>query len=159
MSEIISRRKAIETVSWTAVYMRAQGQELLQATDTPLGLAVAFALGTLTSFFPVPILDSLLTAGLVIRFTRLNKGAIFLARLVWNDLLVMPLYATGLKVGRWVLSAILGVPDSYVSLHSNIFWLLSFLVGAVILAAFAAVFGFLIILLLAKTVQSRKRTP
>jgi uncharacterized protein (DUF2062 family) len=157
MSEMVLKRKAIEMSNSTAVYLRAQKQELQQAADSPLGLAVAFALGTLTSFFPIPVLDSLLAVGLAIRFARLNKAAIFLARLVWNDLLVVPLYAPGLKIGRWVLTAVLGTAEPQAALHSNFFWLLSFLVGAVILAGFAAFLGFLFILLFAKTVQARKR--
>lgn len=149
-------RKVDETRSWAGKYLRTQAQELLQATDSPLGLAAAFALGTLTSFLPVPILDSLLAAGLAVKFARLNKAAIFLARMVWNDLLVVPLYAPGLKLGQWVLTAVLGTPAGQLAAHPHFLLLLSFILGVTVLATFATTFGFVIVLLIAKVVHSRK---
>lgn len=137
-------------------YLQAQKAEFTHAADSPLDLAAAFALGTLTSFLPVPILDSLLAVGLALKFARLNKAAIFLARAVWNDLLVFPLYAPGLKVGRWVLSAVFDPTRPLLVTHTQLTLLASFLLGVIILASCAAVSGFVAVLLLAGLIRWRK---
>jgi len=149
-------RKTNAMSCWLSSYWRAQMQELLQGVDSPLGLATAFALGTLTSFFPIPIVDSLLAIGLAARFGRLNKSAIIVARLVWNDLLVMPLYAPGFKLGQWVMVNILGAEAPALPANAHLLWLLSFVTGVVILAGFAAFSGFMVVFLCAKMAQSRK---
>jgi len=156
MNKTIVIRKVVEKRIWAGHYLRIQAQELLQATDSPFGLAVAFALGTLTSFLPVPLLDSLLAAGLAVKFARLNKAAIFLARMVWNDLLVVPLYVPGLKVGQWILTAVLVKQESQVTFQPHYAYLLSFILGAMVLAAVAALLGFILVLFFAKVIQARK---
>ena len=149
-------RIAIKIRRWAGSYLQTRRQEFLQAADSPPALAAAFALGTLTSFFPVPILDSLLAVGLTVRFERLNKSAIFMARLVWNDLLVVPLYAPGFRVGQYVVTAVLDTQGPILIAHSQFLWLLCFLAGVAILASFAALLCFLIVFFCAKMAQSKK---
>ncbi len=155
VSKTILKRKANEIRSLAVSFFQLQRQELLKAIDSPLGLATAFALGTLTSFFPVPVLDSLLAVVLAAKFARLNKTAIFMARVVWNDLLVIPLYAPGLKVGQWVLTAVLSTETGFAVFHPHFLLLLSFILGGVLLAVSAATFSFVIISMVAIVYHSK----
>ncbi len=136
--------------------LRQQSLEMRRGLDAPLALAAAFALGTLTSFLPLPIFDSLLAVGLAFKFARLNKGAIFLARAVWNDLLVVPLYAPGFKVGQWLVGSLLNPEIVQEMIPTHFIWIGSFLLGTAILAVLAASAGFLAVLFIAKLAKKRK---
>lgn len=147
----IFKKNTINIVSFAHAYLCKQSREMMQAAQSPIGLAGAFALGTLTSFLPVPLLDSLLAVGLALKFERLNKAAIFLARAIWNDLLVVPLYAPGFKVGQFLLGAVISPEAAGDRYHPQIVWLASFLLGAAVLATIAAFLGFVIVLCIAKS--------
>ena len=155
VSKKLLQRKTNQIRNWTGHYLQSQAQELLGAAESPLALAAAFALGTLTSFFPIPILDSLLAVGLTVRFERLNKAAIFAARVVWNDLLVVPLYGPGFKLGQLVLTAVLDTQENQAADHPYFWSLLSFIIGAALLAMVAAALGFLIVFLIAAAYRKK----
>ena len=97
-----------------------QYQEFIQATESPARLALAFAVGTLTAFLPLIIIDTFLTLFILARFRQLNKVAVFGARAVWNDFVVVPLYVPGFKLGHFLLERILGAtaiaPSSKIAL-------------------------------------------
>ncbi|MDX1417395.1 MAG: DUF2062 domain-containing protein [Candidatus Promineifilaceae bacterium] len=155
MSRTILKRKPNEIGQWVKSQLQTQARELQQAADSPFFLAAAFALGTLTSFLPVPILDSLLAVGLAAKFARLNKAAIFLARMVWNDLLVVPLYAPGFKLGQWVLASWLSEGTGEIPIQPHLLLLFSFILGAMVLAVGAAISGFTAVWVITNAYRSR----
>lgn len=84
-------------------------QELRTAGLTPDEVARAFAVGTAVSFLPIPAVDLLLATLLVMRW-RLNKAAVMVALALWNDAVILPLYAPGLKLGRVLASTLVHLP-------------------------------------------------
>ena len=84
-------------------YIVSDLKNLLQPGHDPGPLVTAVVLGTILSFIPAPFLDSFLVGVLVIRFRQLNRAAILAARLVWNDLIVVPLYWPSFRLGLRLL--------------------------------------------------------
>lgn len=72
---------------------------LLQPDQAPAPLVVSAALGTVISFIPAPFLDSLLIGLVIARFRKINRSALIASRIVWNDLIVVPLYVPGFRFG------------------------------------------------------------
>ncbi len=120
----------------------------LQALGSPVHpagrLAAAFALGTLISFVPVPFLDSLLLALVLAKYKQVNRAAIFMSRLIWNDLLVFPLFAPGYRLGSELVQPLVNPAPSVPGIFMSI---LSFAVGSTILAVSATICGFCVFLL------------
>lgn len=109
-------------------------------------LAAAFALGTLISFIPVPVLDSLLVGLVLTRGKQINRAAIFIARLVWNDFLVYPLFGPGYRLGSALVAPLTNGPQPILG-GSAVTAALSILAATLILAAAAASAGYLLFLL------------
>lgn len=72
---------------------------ILQPGQAPLPLILAVALGTMLSFVPAPFLDSLLVGIILARYRQINRPLVLAARMVWNDLIVVPLYVPGFRLG------------------------------------------------------------
>ena len=60
------------------------------AADKKRDIVIAVALGTILGFMPAPFLDSLLVGVIFARFRQINRSALLAARIVWNDLIVVP---------------------------------------------------------------------
>lgn len=114
------------------------------------GLAAAFAVGTLLSFIPVPLLDTILVAAVLARFRQLNRASLFMARLIWNDLLVIPLYGPGYRLGSAVVQALIGAEPQLPGLGYSPAPLFSFLTGAVLMSSWATIFAYLLFFLALK---------
>ena len=81
-------------------------RDLAVANEAPAVLARAFALGTMLSFVPVPILDTLLVLFILSRYKHVNRPALLAARVLWNDLVVLPLYVPAVHLGRYVVASL-----------------------------------------------------
>ncbi len=125
-------------VNFAKSFIREQRQSLLETTAAPSRLAFAFALGTFSAFLPVIILDSLLVMALLARFRQVNKAAVFAARAVWNDFVVVPLYASGFKMCGVLLGRV-GVETAVSPTQQTI---LTFVVGYLLLTLLAVTLSF-----------------
>ena len=122
-------------------------QELRCAVHPAGSLAFSFAVGTLLSFIPVPLLDTILVGLVLARFKGLNRAPVFMARLIWNDLLVFPLYGPGYKLGTALVLPVLGSDPELPGLGIKAAPLLSFTTGLVVLATGTALGGYLAFLI------------
>lgn len=114
-------------------------------------LALAFATGTLLGFLPVPVLDSLVLAFLLARSRRLSRPAVLAGKMVWNELLVLPLYGPALRLGDRLVS---GTAVQPLGLAGQA---LDFAVGLLLLALLAAAAGSLLFVLLLRLYHGRAR--
>lgn len=76
---------------------------LVEPEQTAKPLVIAAVLGTLLSFIPIPFLDTLLVSLIFARFGQINRSALLVARLIWNDFVVMPLYVPGFRIAMRLL--------------------------------------------------------
>jgi uncharacterized protein (DUF2062 family) len=119
---------------------RSEYREMIRADAPVLTLAAAFAVGTLVSMVPIPVLDMALAA-MVMRLVRgLPRGPIVVAMALWNSVVMAPVYATSPRVGGLLIATMashssLQIPDAI---------LLQVLVGTVALAAGMSLGSFLI---------------
>jgi len=80
------------------------------AAEAPAGtLAAAFAIGTLISTIPVPLVDMALAAWVTRRFNAMPRAPFFGGMALANNLFMAPLYAStprvgGLALGSYVLA-------------------------------------------------------
>ena len=128
--------------------------KVLLRPDQPSGpLIVAVALGTILSFLPAPVLDTLVVGVIFARFRRVNRSALLLARMVWNDLIVLPLYVPGFRFGMRLV-------DPYtVNEPSFVIKALGFSLGLTILPAAAAILSMVVTFGLIKIFQKWQMTP
>ncbi|MFN2304588.1 MAG: hypothetical protein ACK2TV_12740, partial [Anaerolineales bacterium] len=114
---------------------------------------VAVALGTILSFIPAPILDTLFVGIIFARFRQVNRSALLLARVVWNDLIVVPLYVPSFRFGMRLL-------EPYtVNEPSFVIKALGFSLGLTILTAAAAILSMVVTFGLIKIFQKWQMTP
>ena len=119
---------------------------LLLPGQAPAPLVVAVALGTTLSFIPAPLLDSLLVGVIFARFRQVNRSALLAARIVWNDLVVVPLYVPGFRFGMRLLDPFT-VNDTTLAIKVTAFSLgLVFLTAAATLLSVALMFALIMIL-------------
>lgn len=132
------------------VVFKDQYRAFLDATESPSKLALAFAVGTLTAFLPLIIVDTFLTLFILARFRQLNKVAVFGARAIWNDFVVVPLYVPGFKLGQFLLERVMG--ETAVAPTTKM--ALTFLLGNGLLALSAVFVSFCLVYLLANCYQN-----
>jgi hypothetical protein len=120
---------------------RAMWQEMTES-DAPAGtLAVAFAIGTLISTIPVPLVDMALAAYVMRRFAgRLPRAPFFGGMAVANNLIMAPLYASTPKVGGLAL----GWLATHTPLEAPEAFLARILVGYLLIAAGLALGSFVL---------------
>jgi len=118
-------------------------KELRNPAHSAGGLAAAFALGTLLSFIPVPLLDSMLVGMVLARFKQVNRAALLLARLIWNDLLVLPFYGPGYRLGSTVLAPVTAADGVLAAVAP----LLSFTLGSIIMTIGVVMASYILFLL------------
>lgn len=82
---------------------REHWREMVNA-EAPAGtLALAFAVGTLISTIPVPLVDMALAAYVTRRYSGMPRGPFFSGMALANNLVMAPLYASTPKVGGMAL--------------------------------------------------------
>lgn len=131
------------------IVFKEQYHAFLDATESPSKLALAFAVGTVTAFLPLIVIDTFLTLFILARFRQLNKVAVFGARAVWNDFVVVPLYVPGFKLGQFLLEGLLG--ETAVAPTTKI--ALTFVLGNGLLGLGAVVVSFGLVYFLANHFQ------
>ena len=137
-------------ISWRKAVARARRlfrqelQELQNPVHSARNLAAAFALGTLLSFIPIPVLDSMLVGLVLVRFKQVNRAPLFMARLLWNDLLVFPLYGPGYRLGSALLVPLMSAGPDTPGVGTAVAPLLSFTLGGMLVAAGFAAAGFVV---------------
>ncbi len=145
--------------------LKSVWQKLIQQDATPTAIALGFAIGLFATFYPVPILDTLI-ALLIARIVRANT----VACLIGNNfiLLIYPiipfLLAAEVFVGRQIVRA---PPFQLPSHHEiTISWLLhqsgpnlkALIIGGLVLGIPSAILFFFIVRKAAKKWQERKST-
>lgn len=84
-------------------YVVTDCKNLFQAGQAPGPYVIAASLGTILSFIPAPLLDTLLVGIIFARFRQVNRPVLLAARIIWNDLIVFPLYFPGFRFGLQLL--------------------------------------------------------
>ena len=133
---------AISLMSYCKILIQSSyhdSKKLLQPGQTPAPLAAAYALGTMLSFLPLPVVDTLLVGIILARSGQVNKPALLAARLIWNDIVVLPLYVTGFRLGMTFLGT-MTIDDSGFAAQ-----FIAFLLGVVVLSTVAALAGIVLI--------------
>jgi uncharacterized protein (DUF2062 family) len=126
---------------------------MLQPGQETGPLILAVALGTILSFIPAPILDTLVVGMIFARFRRINRSALIIARIVWNDLIVVPLYVPSFRFG-------MGLVETYKINESSFeIKLLGFSLGLISLTAAATALSVAVTLVFFKILHKWQMSP
>ncbi|UCC54689.1 MAG: DUF2062 domain-containing protein [Anaerolineaceae bacterium] len=128
-----------EAAAFLRRQLRRELKELCNPAVPPARLAMAFAVGTLLSFIPLPVLDSLLVSLVLVRFRQLNKASLVAARLVWNDLVVLSLAPTSYRLGVSILPETLIASADPVPASKLIMLVLNVAIGNLLIAVAATI--------------------
>lgn len=105
----ISWLHATQIIKWPlakgAGQLRRTVGELTALNEKPMTLGVAFALGTLMSLNPLPVVDMVLALALLKLVPRLPRAPYLAAMAMWNSLVMAPVYAAMPRVGRLVVGS------------------------------------------------------
>jgi hypothetical protein len=134
-------------------YIVSDFRLLLQAGQSPAPLVFAAALGTILSFIPTPFLDSLLIGIITVRFRQINRAALFTARIIWNDFIVVPLYLPGFRFGMRLIQPHV-INDSSLTIK-----ILGFSLGLFLLTAAATIISTVMMLSFLLILQQWHRSP
>jgi uncharacterized protein (DUF2062 family) len=138
-------------VAGIAASTRKDLENLVQPDQARLPLALAVGMGTLISFIPAPLLDTILVGVILTRFRQVNRPAIIAARMVWNDLVVMPLYLPGYRLGARVIGpAATERPEIATEIAA-------FLIGTIVLAVAATAASILLTAAIFALLDSRRK--
>jgi len=157
--ELIFSRKSRSSLRKSAERVRILFQQELRELQNPAHsakkLAAAFALGTLLSFIPVPLLDSMLVGVVLTRFKQVHRAPLFIARLLWNDLLVFPIYGPAYRLGSALLAPLLHSSPEMPGVRSAVAPLLNFTLGSILMATSAAAAGYMLFWLAVQLLRLR----
>ena len=84
--------------------------EVLKLKTTPHEIALGFAIGAFIAIFPTFGLAPLIGIVIVLIFKKISKISLFSGMLVFNELVLIPIYALGYKIGEFIFS---GEPTLY----------------------------------------------
>lgn len=174
VSKLCVFKKVIHLISnWVRLAI-ARGQRFIsdeiksqsENIISPNQYALSFAIGTLISFIPLPVIDTLLASFILLKSKQINKLAFLAARVVWNDLIVYPLYVPSFKLGSSAVTSLGGIPTSFFMETDLIVWIASFSMGMIILAVLAtaasyglAITAFTVFWPIVKNIKIKLPTP
>ena len=123
--------------------------KLMDPTVPGIVLTSSFAVGVILGFLPFPFVDAVVLALLIRYCGRINRPAMLAGKMVWNELLVAPLYFPALRLGSRLLVGF----EAQVSAA----WVLpvaGFLLGIAVITITAAVASSLVFLLTIRLLHS-----
>ena len=89
----------------------------------------------------------MLVAVILARFKQVNRAPLFMARLLWNDLVVLPFYGPGYRIGAALIAPLTDANSALSSGGTAVRSLLSLTLGIVILAVGLAAAGYVLFML------------
>jgi len=79
--------------------LKKQWGDLLLGDFTPHSMALGLAIGTFVALLPTFGFSALLALVVIFIFPHINRPAIFVALMIWNPLVQIPLYAMSFQLG------------------------------------------------------------
>jgi uncharacterized protein len=131
-------------------------KEVTQSNHTPASLATGFAIGSFIAILPTPGIGILTGLVLVLLFKKLNKYSLFGAMILFNPLVLAPLYFLSYWLGNMLVG---GAPAQEFNLtFNNMFLHVStrFLVGNIIVATVISTLGYVLVYTITQAYQRKQ---
>jgi len=84
--------------------LKQEWSKLLLGDVTPHSVALGLAIGTLVALLPSFGFSALLALFLIFIFPRINRPAVFVALIIWNPLVQIPIYAASFQLGSYLFA-------------------------------------------------------
>ncbi|MCA9365883.1 DUF2062 domain-containing protein, partial [Candidatus Kaiserbacteria bacterium] len=73
--------------------------EMLMGDFSPHGIALGLAVGTFIALLPSFGFSALLALGFIFIFPKINRPTVFIAIMIWNPVVQIPIYAISYQLG------------------------------------------------------------
>ena len=84
--------------------LKNEWSKLLLGNMTPHSVALGLAIGTFVALLPSFGFSALLALFVIFIFPSINRPAVFVALIVWNPLVQIPLYAASFHLGTYLFA-------------------------------------------------------
>jgi uncharacterized protein (DUF2062 family) len=137
--------------------IKCQFNKMLSLNTSPHEIAIGFAVGSFIVILPSLFLDVPILILLTFLFPKINKLAALSALVVWNPLVLWPLYGVGYFTGAVFFPNLPAVGLDIPLLGKLVsFFSLRFLAGMAVLAAVLAVIGYIALWMVVRLYQKKK---
>ena len=129
--------------------------EVIRIKTNPHSIALGFAIGTFIAILPTLGFGVFIALVVALLYSRVNKISMFGSFLVWNPLLLFPLYALSYKLGNIFYS---GFPmaEAESAVITSVYNISrEFFLGNFVLSSFIAILSYFIIKKAAKVYRER----
>ncbi len=130
---------------------------VLETKKSPHSVAIGFAIGTFIAIMPTPFINVFIGLLILLIFKKVSKISMFLAFLVWNPFVKVPLYLVNFKLGDIIFGNSPPVHYNVQIINIALNYTRRYLVGCTITAATLAIMSYFIVYFLMK--QYRKNKP
>lgn len=130
-------------------------KQLVKIETSPHLIALGFAIGTFIAIIPSFGIDIPLAIFISLIFPKINKVTLFASFMVWNPLIVIPLYGLGYKIGYLVFGDVTPIKFNIIIIESIYEHSIRFITGISIISAVLAVISYFVVKKTAKIYQSK----
>ncbi|MCB9362079.1 DUF2062 domain-containing protein [Candidatus Woesearchaeota archaeon] len=119
--------------------------EMLRLKTTPHEIALGFAVGSFIAIMPTPGFNILLALAVIAIYNKISKVAIFGSFIIWNPLVLIPLYTGAFAIGNMIFTGEPTLIFSFEWLNAIYAFSRRFLIGITIEAFLISVAGYFIV--------------
>jgi uncharacterized protein len=130
--------------------------KVLELKTNPHNIALGFALGTFIALLPTFGLGALIGLFLLLIFENINKISLLSAFVVWNPLILAPIYYLSYKLGVLIYGGVIYSEFSFRFKDLLYTFSKTFLVGNFILSLVTSIFFYFLIKFILIKINSKK---
>lgn len=131
-------------------------QEIMSIKKSPHSIALGFAIGTGIAVLPTPGIGIFAGLLVIFLFKKVNKISLFGAMLIFNPLILAPIYYLSYQLGNWLLG---NAPkqEFEVSLYNIVYHLSGrFLMGNIIISVVISFASYFLVKYIAQKYQKKQ---
>jgi uncharacterized protein (DUF2062 family) len=137
--------------------IEAHFKEVGKIKKSPHEIALGFSIGTFIAIFPTFGLGFLIGIFIILLFKNISKISLFLALLVWNPLVLIPIYSLGYDIGNFFLAEQAVITFKIQILDATYSLVRRALIGNSVLAFIISFISYFVILIASTIYQRKKR--
>lgn len=114
-------------------------QEVIATKTSSHHIALGFAIGTFIAILPTPGFNLILCFLITLVFKKVNKYSLFLAILVWNPIVQLPIYYLNYSLGEMIFRSADVITVDVTLANAIYHYTRRYIVGSAITATFLAI--------------------
>lgn len=132
-------------------------KKVAEIKTSPNSIALGFAIGTFIAIFPTPGFSIILGLLLVLIFPKISKIAMISSFVVWNPIVLIPIFAWSYKLGDYIMGSVPVVEISIPFFQTAYNFSRRFLLGNIIIGSVASLSSYIFLFFGIQWYRSRKK--